>query len=332
MVINEYVFDASAQTVAFNDRATVNLEDVALITNVTDSVIIYQFNKAGYGGTVEGNVLTLDYDTTSMSDSDILRIDAKYSEPDTTSNLSYLSDSVAVAPKTNIIDDLPAVEALNDFAVPVIDVSGYATAIIEVSGTFTANLTAYEGVTGNDMVTAPLTFGSTEDLTTIISGPGVFKHRITSPKFALKATSYSSGTPVVTVALTTAPVPLRTVSTTSTALSLLDTSRSLSGAATYTSTGVDVRSKRQLFYALTLASISGTTPQLTVSVEASIDGSAPWYPLTDSAGNAVSRAYTANGDYSLGVDVPFGRYARLKYVLSGTTPAVTVTARLIAKD
>lgn len=50
-----------------------------LITNVTDGIIIYQFNDVTKNGTVSGNILTLTYDTTAMGDSDTLMI--VYDEP-----------------------------------------------------------------------------------------------------------------------------------------------------------------------------------------------------------------------------------------------------------
>jgi hypothetical protein len=69
-----------------------------------------------------------------------------------------------------------------------------------------------------------------------------------------------------------------------------------------------------------------------ISVEGSIDGSAPWFPLTRADGTAISKTITANGDYSLGVAEAFGRFVRLKYVLTGTTPSFTLTSKLISKD
>lgn len=69
-----YVFDASAQTITFSWLDTINIRDVVLITNVTDNIIIYNFASAGKWGTITSQVLTLDYDTTSMDDSDELQI------------------------------------------------------------------------------------------------------------------------------------------------------------------------------------------------------------------------------------------------------------------
>jgi hypothetical protein len=70
--IDKYTFDASAKTVEFLDYSSIELNRVLLITNVTDGIIIYNF--ADSVGTVENNILTLDYDTTSMDDADKLLI------------------------------------------------------------------------------------------------------------------------------------------------------------------------------------------------------------------------------------------------------------------
>jgi len=72
--IKNYTFDASAKQVTLNDYTSIDLDNVLLITNVTDNVIIYNFAVPTKGATVSGNILTLTYDTTTMSDTDKLQI------------------------------------------------------------------------------------------------------------------------------------------------------------------------------------------------------------------------------------------------------------------
>jgi len=74
ILITNYSFNASAKTITFNDYASIDLERILLITNVTDNIIIYNFADPTKGGTVSGNVLTLTYNTTSMSNTDDLQI------------------------------------------------------------------------------------------------------------------------------------------------------------------------------------------------------------------------------------------------------------------
>lgn len=73
-IVDNYIFNAAAQTVTFLDYPNLKIEGIQLITNLDSSEIIYQFNSAAKAGTVEGNVLTLVYDTTVMSNVDKLQI------------------------------------------------------------------------------------------------------------------------------------------------------------------------------------------------------------------------------------------------------------------
>jgi len=72
--VANYTFDASAKTVTFTDINPILLEAVLLVVNVTDQIIIYNFADPAKGGTVATNVLTLEFDTTSMDDTDKLLI------------------------------------------------------------------------------------------------------------------------------------------------------------------------------------------------------------------------------------------------------------------
>ena len=57
-----------------SDYTSIDLDGVLLVTNVTDNVIVYNFADPALGGTVSSNVLTLTYNTASMSNSDALQI------------------------------------------------------------------------------------------------------------------------------------------------------------------------------------------------------------------------------------------------------------------
>ena len=73
-LVRDYTFDASSKTVTFTNISSIGLEQILLITNVKDNIIIYSFADNALGGTVSGNVLTLTYNTASMSDTDELQI------------------------------------------------------------------------------------------------------------------------------------------------------------------------------------------------------------------------------------------------------------------
>ena len=72
--INNYTFSASAKTVTLTEYTSISLDDIILITNVTTGTIIYNFADPALTATVTNNVITLAYNTTSMSNSDKLAI------------------------------------------------------------------------------------------------------------------------------------------------------------------------------------------------------------------------------------------------------------------
>ena len=73
-VITNYSFNKTTKQITFNDYTLIDIDNVLLITNVTSNIIIYNFAVPGYGGTVSGNVLTLNYDTSAMNNTDGLQI------------------------------------------------------------------------------------------------------------------------------------------------------------------------------------------------------------------------------------------------------------------
>ena len=73
-LVSNYSFNAATKQITLSDYTSVDLESLLLITNVTDNIIIYNFAGQGKGATISGNILTLDFDTTSMSNTDSLQI------------------------------------------------------------------------------------------------------------------------------------------------------------------------------------------------------------------------------------------------------------------
>lgn len=71
-----YAFDKTAKTVTFSGlRQSITLSNILLITNVTANTIIYNFADSTKGAvSFNNNVLTLDFDTSSMANSDVLQI------------------------------------------------------------------------------------------------------------------------------------------------------------------------------------------------------------------------------------------------------------------
>lgn len=89
---SKYSFNAATRQVKFTDF--IDLKDLLLITNIADNTIIYNFACSGFGGTLTERILTLEYDTTSMSNDDILQV-VMYAETDEADSIthSYLLDA-----------------------------------------------------------------------------------------------------------------------------------------------------------------------------------------------------------------------------------------------
>jgi hypothetical protein len=73
--VTEFTFSASARTITFVD--VFSLSQLLFVTNVTDGVLIYNFGDPNCGGSMSGRSLNLEYDTSSMLDTDELLIYAE---------------------------------------------------------------------------------------------------------------------------------------------------------------------------------------------------------------------------------------------------------------
>lgn len=104
-----YTFDASAKTIDCADFT--RIEIIYLITNVKTWDIIYQFNNASKGGTLAGTVLTLVFDTTSMSDTDELQIVLQ--DPVKWSDIQGAINSVDLNLTSNILPELVEIKNSN---------------------------------------------------------------------------------------------------------------------------------------------------------------------------------------------------------------------------
>ena len=72
--IKNYSFSASARAITFSDYEAIDIDSVLYVIHVTDNRAIYNPMNKNLKGSVFGNVLTLNYDTTTMSDDDELQI------------------------------------------------------------------------------------------------------------------------------------------------------------------------------------------------------------------------------------------------------------------
>lgn len=98
-LITNLTFDASEKKVTFSDFTTIELDRIFLVINKLDTTIMYNLGVPGLSGTVATNVLTLEFDSTSMEDGD--SIIAFYSDPtglegrDVVTYTEYVSDGAS---------------------------------------------------------------------------------------------------------------------------------------------------------------------------------------------------------------------------------------------
>jgi hypothetical protein len=81
-LLKNYKFNAADKTVTILD-GNITLDNLLIITNVTTNTIIYNFSAPTKGGVLSGNVLTLTFDTTAMSNTDTLQIFADVDDQNT---------------------------------------------------------------------------------------------------------------------------------------------------------------------------------------------------------------------------------------------------------
>lgn len=129
-LIADYTFDASAQTVTFTQETSILLGRVLTVMNVTDGIVLYIPATPAKGGTVAANVLTLEYDTTSMADTDDLLIYYDTVDTPATSALQATGNTVLSALDSLLRQLNTALNRLG-FLNTIIDTAGAA----RVSGT-----------------------------------------------------------------------------------------------------------------------------------------------------------------------------------------------------
>jgi len=109
-----YTFDPANKQVTVSG-VQLNLEDLLIITNVTTNDVIYLFNDNTKGATITNDVISLAYDTTAMSSTDILQVyvDKPYAVLD--ANGKDALGEVADVPTINtLLGRLKSVEDLLD--------------------------------------------------------------------------------------------------------------------------------------------------------------------------------------------------------------------------
>jgi hypothetical protein len=143
-----YTFNPTAKTVTFSGLSQqITLANILLITNVTANTIIYNFASSTTGAvSFVNNVLTLDYDTTSMSATDVLQIyiDVESYEESLATLLrrmnKLLESNAVVDSKLRQKVTIEAIGANNSSNPTELNTTIPVSGSVTVSGTVTANV------------------------------------------------------------------------------------------------------------------------------------------------------------------------------------------------
>lgn len=121
MIIQNYTFDKATHRITFSDFDLIDLEKVITITDVTNNILIYQFNKTGFGGDVSSNQLTLDFDTDTDDFSNTDQLQIIYGLNDARDNEQFNKDETKGALAMSLVQEVPDTLAENTLASERID-------------------------------------------------------------------------------------------------------------------------------------------------------------------------------------------------------------------
>jgi hypothetical protein len=245
IIAPSYGFDPATGTVALYGLPPLSLEAIAIVTNVTDGTILYNFadDARANPASIAGNVLTTGFDCSAMSSMDdlqiIVTVPDKYAEPaelalrgalesglpglgqgpvieTTDTNLDRWLEllttasayKLAVNPQYQDKRASRQLMGLNDeFSVAT---DGYASCSIQIAGTWAGSIAFEVTADGGNWVTAYPTAGVATNSTTINNGT----YRLSVAALArvrVRWATYTSGVPFVTFALSALPLTLPAV-------------------------------------------------------------------------------------------------------------------------
>ena len=170
-----YTFNPTAKTVTFSGLSQqVTLANILLITNVTANTIIYNFASSTTGAvSFVNNVLTLDYDTTSMSATDVLQIyiDVESYEESLATLLRRMNKLLE---SNAVVDSRLRQKVVIEAIGTNLGTSTEVNATVPVSGTVTATANVNNAVTAttfNNSAGNPYTLSTSQVVGLVSEGP-----------------------------------------------------------------------------------------------------------------------------------------------------------------
>lgn len=126
-LVKNYTFDPATKQITITNLTTLDLEQLLLITNVTDNIMIYNFADPSIGASVSGNVITLDYNTASMNAADDIQI---FIDIPNSSDLETLGN-IMIGGFASVVSQLESMKTAQGLP----DVSGRLRVNVETGGT-----------------------------------------------------------------------------------------------------------------------------------------------------------------------------------------------------
>lgn len=197
---------------------------------------------------------------------------------------------------------------------------------LSVSGTFVQTLQfrgTIDGTNFDNVDARPVGGGQPVSSTT---ATGRFKIRAAGfNQLCVYASAFTSGGAALTFEFTSA---FSGYSTPAYETARVTVQASAAQTATNQSAAQGVGSFKECDVTLNVSAASGTTPSLTVTVQASDDGGTTWYPIP----SAVFTAVTAAPATQLIQITNFGDTIRASSAITGTTPSFTYAVKAVCKQ
>ena len=92
ILVQNYTFNKGTKQITLSDYQTIKLESVLAVIDVTNNKTIYQSNDPNRGGSVSGNILTLDYDTNTADFDNSDKLQIFYEKQDDQATETTLAD------------------------------------------------------------------------------------------------------------------------------------------------------------------------------------------------------------------------------------------------
>jgi hypothetical protein len=210
-----YVFDPSSQTIEFLGEGF-DIARLKLITNTLTQEIIYNFADATAGnGGVSGNVLSLLYDTTSMSATDPLQViidvddyDGEFTRVGGIDPNGYAM-ALAVNPRGHVVPSDQEVVTRNLDRVgslALVETTGYNSVVVQLTGTWAGTQSfevSNEGSAWSSVAGWSVAGAASPVTSATASGHWVFP--CAGRFFRVRFSTYSSGIAVVNLVLKNQP-------------------------------------------------------------------------------------------------------------------------------